>query len=71
MEDYPQMKGNEGIVGGKYSLNKSPGQQLRLSGIDLTVTANAWRLTSRAPGLSILRNFLEETGNDYITGDVF
>ena len=71
MEDYPQIKGNEGIADGKYSLNKSPGQLLRLSGIDLTVTANAWRRTSQAPSLSILRNFLEETGNDCIAGDVF
>ncbi len=71
MEDYPQIKGNEGIADGKYTLNKSPGQLLRLSGIDLTVTANAWRLTSQAPSSSILRNFLEETGNDCIAGDVF
>jgi hypothetical protein len=41
MEGYPQRKGDEGIADGKYSLNKSPGQLLRLSGIDLTVTANA------------------------------
>jgi hypothetical protein len=69
MEGYPQRKGDEGIADGKYSLNKSPGQLLRLSGIDLNIHCKC--LKADKPSSSILGNFLEETGNDCIAGDVF